>query len=330
VGRAAVETIVAERKENGGFRSVFDLAKRIDLRAANKKAFENLALAGGFDSFGGVHRAQYFHTLGDAGTFLEKVIRYGARYQENENSAQVSLFGEASDIQIPEPEVPPCPEWGTMEKLKQEKEVVGIYISGHPLDDYKTEMNTYANANVSFFNDLPSYVNRELTFAGVVSEVQHRVSQNGKGWAAFTVEDYADSHEFRIFGEEYLKFRHFLIVNSFIFCKTLVKEGWANKETGKKGDPRLQFNSFYLLQDILESFTKKLTLKLRVDHLEASKIERIKEIVQEHPGNLPLHFSLYEMEESIKVDFVSRKQKIAISNELLAALEAKDIHYSLN
>ena len=330
VGRAAVETIVAERKENGGFRSVFDLAKRIDLRAANKKAFENLALAGGFDSFGGVHRAQYFHALGDAGTFLEKVIRYGARYQENENSAQVSLFGEASDIQIPEPEVPPCPEWGTMEKLKQEKDVVGIYISGHPLDDYKTEMNTYANANVSFFNDLPSYVNRELTFAGVVSEVQHRVSQNGKGWAAFTVEDYADSHEFRIFGEEYLKFRHFLIVNSFIFCKTLVKEGWANKETGKKGDPRLQFNNFYLLQDILESFTKKLTLKLRVDHLEASKIERIKEIVQEHPGNLPLHFSLYEMEDSIKVDFVSRKQKIAISNELLAALEAKDIHYSLN
>jgi len=231
VGRGAVETIVAQRKENGPYRSVFDLAKRIDLRAANKKAFENLALAGGFDSFGGVHRAQYFHPLGDAGTFLEKVIRYGARYQENENSAQVSLFGESSDIQIPEPEVPPCPEWGTMEKLKQEKEVVGIYISGHPLDDYKTEINTYTNANVSFFNDLPTYVNRELAFAGVVSEVQHRISKNGKGWAAFTVEDYADSYEFRIFGEDYLKYRHFLIVNSFIFCKALVKEGWTNKET---------------------------------------------------------------------------------------------------
>jgi len=330
VGRAAVETIVAERKENGGYRSVFDLAKRIDLRAANKKAFENLALAGGFDSFGGVHRAQYFHALGDAGTFLEKVIRYGARYQENENSAQISLFGESSDIQIPEPEVPPCPEWGTMEKLKQEKEVVGIYISGHPLDDYKTEINTYTNASVSFFNDLPTYVNRELAFAGVVSEVQHRVSQNGKGWAAFTVEDYADSYEFRIFGEEYLKFRHFLIINSFIFCKTLVKEGWTNKETGKKGEPRLQFNGFYQLQDILSSFTKKLTLKLRVDHLEEAQIESIKVILKQHPGDLSLHFSLYEMEESIKVDFVSRKQKIAISNELLAALEAKDIHYSLN
>jgi len=330
VGRGAVETIVAQRKENGPYRSVFDLAKRIDLRAANKKAFENLALAGGFDSFGGVHRAQYFHPLGDAGTFLEKVIRYGARYQENENSAQVSLFGESSDIQIPEPEVPPCPEWGTMEKLKQEKEVVGIYISGHPLDDYKTEINTYTNANVSFFNDLPTYVNRELAFAGVVSEVQHRISKNGKGWAAFTVEDYADSYEFRIFGEDYLKYRHFLIVNSFIFCKALVKEGWTNKETGKQGEPRLQYNGFFMLQEILESFTKKLTLKLRVDHLEEAQISRIKEIIQSHPGDLPLHFSLYEMEESIKVDFVSRSQKIGVTTALLEALEAADVHFSLN
>ena len=330
VGRGAVETIVAQRKENGPYRSVFDLAKRIDLRAANKKAFENLALAGGFDSFGGVHRAQYFHPLGDAGTFLEKVIRYGARYQENENSAQVSLFGESSDIQIPEPEVPPCTEWGTMEKLKQEKEVVGIYISGHPLDDYKTEINTYTNANVSFFNDLPSYVNRELAFAGVVSEVQHRISKNGKGWAAFTVEDYADSYEFRIFGEDYLKYRHFLIVNSFIFCKALVKEGWTNKETGKQGEPRLQYNGFYMLQEILESFTKKLTLKLRVDHLEEAQISGIKEIIQSHPGDLPLHFSLYEMEDSIKVDFVSRSQKIGVNTALLEALEAADVHFSLN
>ena len=330
VGRGAVETIVAQRKENGPYRSVFDLAKRIDLRAANKKAFENLALAGGFDSFEGVHRAQYFHPLGDAGTFLEKVIRYGARYQENENSAQVSLFGESSDIQIPEPEVPPCPEWGTMEKLKQEKEVVGIYISGHPLDDYKTEINTYTNANVSFFNDLPTYVNRELAFAGVVSEVQHRISKNGKGWAAFTVEDYADSYEFRIFGEDYLKYRHFLIVNSFIFCKALVKEGWTNKETGKQGEPRLQYNGFYMLQEILESFTKKLTLKLRVDHLEEAQIRGIKEIIQGHPGDLPLHFSLYEMEESIKVDFVSRSQKIGVTTALLEALEAADVHFSLN
>src|SRR5690606_38405393 len=132
VGKGAVDTIV-ENREQGKYKSVFDVAKRIDLRSANKKAFENLALAGGFDSFANTHRAQYFHDDGDGITFLEKAVKYGAKYQENENSSQVSLFGDTSEVQIPEPLVPPCEEWGTMEKLKREKEVVGIYISGHPL-----------------------------------------------------------------------------------------------------------------------------------------------------------------------------------------------------
>src|SRR5690554_1669455 len=211
VGAGAVATIV-ENREDGKYKSVFDLAKRIDLRAANKKAFENLALAGGFDSFD-THRAQYFHDTGDGVTFLEKVIRYAAKYQENLNSAQVNLFGEASEVQIPEPVVPPCEEWGTMKKLKLEKEVVGIYISGHPLDDFKTEMKTFCKNTLSDFQNLGTFVNRELVFGGVVTDVQHRVSKNGKGWAAFTVEDYSDAFEFRIFGEDYLKFRHLLIPN---------------------------------------------------------------------------------------------------------------------
>src|SRR5699024_7744798 len=143
VGRGAVETIVQNRKKDGSYRSIFDLAKRIDLRAANKKAFQNLALAGGFDGFGATHRAQYFHETPDGITFLEKVIKYAAKYQENENSSQMSLFGEASEVQIPEPEVPPCEEWSTMKKLKQEREVVGVYISGHPLDDFKMVMRYF-------------------------------------------------------------------------------------------------------------------------------------------------------------------------------------------
>lgn len=181
VGRAAVETIVEHRKEDGAFRSVFDLAKRIDLRASNKKAFESLAVAGGFDSFGTAHRAQYFHQVGDGVTFLEKVVKYGSKYQENENSSQVSLFGDASEVQIPEPEVPPCEEWGTMEKLRREKEVVGIYISGHPLDDFKTEINAFCNAGVSNVHNLEELINRELAIAGVVTDVQHRISKTVRG-----------------------------------------------------------------------------------------------------------------------------------------------------
>lgn len=180
VGRGAVETIVENRKENGPYKSVFDLAKRIDLRAANKRAFENLTLAGGFDSFGDSHRAQYLHDEGDGITFLEKVMRYGAKYQESQNSSQVSLFGEASDVQIPEPVVPPCEEWGTMEKLRKEKEVVGIYISGHPLDDFKAEIKSFCNSGLSAVHHMEQYVNKELSIAGVITDVQHRVSKNGK------------------------------------------------------------------------------------------------------------------------------------------------------
>lgn len=288
VGRGAVETIVENRKKDGPFKSVFDMAKRIDLRAANKKAFENLAVAGGFDSFGDTHRAQYFHDEGDGITFLEKVIKYGAKFQENENSSQVSLFGDASEVQIPEPIVPPCEDWGTMEKLRREKEVVGIYISGHPpLDDFKTEIKSFCNADVSCASKLEEYVNRELSFAGVITDVQHRTSKNGKGWAAFTMEDYSDSFEFRIFGEEYLKFRHFLMLNSFAYVKVFVREGWTNRETGKKGDPRIQFNSFMLLQDVMEAYARKLTIKLNIDDLKEEDIVQLKDTLATHTGSTP-------------------------------------------
>ncbi|MEL7269626.1 MAG: DNA polymerase III subunit alpha [Bacteroidota bacterium] len=330
VGRSAVETIVENRKEDGPFRSVFDLAKRVDLRSANKKSFENLALAGGFDSFGDTHRAQYFHHEGDSITFLEKAIKYGAKFQENENSSQVSLFGESSEVQIPEPVVPPCEDWGTMEKLRREKEVVGIYISGHPLDDFKKEIKAFCNSYVSAFQELDNYINRELTVAGVITDVQHRISKNGKGWAAFTLEDYTDSYEFRIFGEEYLKFRHFLMINSFIHLKAYVKEGWVNRETGKKGDPRIQFNDFKQLQDVMDSYAKKLTIKLDIARLQEKRIQILKQTLKSHQGDHPLNFIVYEMQDEIKLNLSSRKQKVKINSELLNILEEQEIHYKLN
>ncbi|MDF0707634.1 DNA polymerase III subunit alpha [Flagellimonas okinawensis] len=330
VGRSAVETIVENRKEGGPYRSIFDMAKRVDLRAANKKAFENLALAGGFDSFGDTHRAQYFHDDGDGISFLEKAVKYGAKFQENQNSSQVSLFGEASDVQIPEPIVPPCEEWGTMEKLRREKEVVGIYISGHPLDDFKKEIKAFCKNTVSDFARLEEHVNRELTVAGVITDVQHRVSKNGKGWGLFTLEDYNESYELRIFGEEYLKFRHFLMINSFVHVRAFVREGWVNRDTGKKGDPRLQFNDFKQLQDVMDAFAKKLTIKLNIDRLQEQRIQTLKDTLRMHKGDHPLSFIIYEMQEEIKLKLSSRKQKVKINSELLSELEANEIHYKLN
>ncbi|WP_103069530.1 DNA polymerase III subunit alpha [Aquimarina sediminis] len=329
VGTGAVATIVENRQE-APYRSIFDLAKRIDLRAANKKAFESLALAGGFDSFSDTHRGQYFHEEGDGVTFLEKAVRYGSKFQESENSSQVSLFGEASDVQIPEPVVPPCEEWGTMEKLAREKEVVGIYLSGHPLDDFKYEIKYFCNGTLLNFADMENNVNREISFGGVITNVEHRTSKNGKGWATFIIEDYNTAHEFRIFGEEYLKHRPFLVKSTFVYAKAFIKEGWVNRDTGKKGDPRIQFNSFQLLHDVMETYARKLTIQLDINTLSDTGIDHLKELLDTHSGNHTLNFVIYEMAEKLKLHMPSRKQKVNISPELLVALEEESIHYKLN
>ncbi|NBL64654.1 DNA polymerase III subunit alpha [Flavobacterium sp. NST-5] len=368
VGSGAVQTIVENRK-NGKYKSIFDLAKRIDLRAANKKAIENLAYAGGFDCFENTHRAQYFHNDGEGGMFFEKAMRYGSKFQENENSAQVSLFGEASEVEIPEPVVPSCEEWSTMEKLAKEKEVVGIYISGHPLDDYRFEMKYFCPTKLESLKNLDQHVNKNVSFGGIITDVQHRVTKQNKGWATFVLEGYDESCEFRIFGEEYLKFRHFLIPNNFTFFKILVREGWANAETGKKGDPRIQFIEVKQLQDIMAAFAKKLIIHLNIKELNSEIISKLSEIFQNNRGEHNVAFEVLETEkitrevfeevpeaeileenpedelaenavviptivEETKVitylSMPSRKLKINISGELLAELEKLQVNFKLN
>ena len=330
VGTNAVATIVENRKEDGIYTSIFDFAKRIDLRAANKKAFESLALAGGFDCFDDSHRAQYFYHDGDDTIFLEKAIKYGAKFQENENSSQVSLFGDSSEVQIPEPVIPPCEEWGTMEKLAKEKEVVGIYLSGHPLDDFKYEMKYFCNGTLTSFTNLEANINREIAFGGVISLVEHRTSKNGKGWATFIVEDYQSAHEFRIFGEDYLKHRPFLVKNTFVHAKALIREGWVNRDTGKKGEPRIQFNSFQLLHDVLETYAKKLTIHIDIKELSNGTISSLKDTLTVTNGKHGLHFVIHERDEAIQLPMPSRKQKVNISPELLDELETLSIAYKLN
>jgi DNA polymerase-3 subunit alpha len=310
VGMGAVQTIVENRKESK-YKSIFDLTKRIDLRAANKKALENLILAGGFDSFKGVSRAQYFHDDGDGITFYEKAIRYGLKFQENENSSQVSLFGEASEVQIAEPIVPPCEDWSTMEKLAKEKEVVGIYLSGHPLDDFKYEMKYYCNSKLESLKDLNNQINKNLSFGGIVSNVKHLVNKSGKGWGSFVLEGYDESHEFRIFGEEYMKFRHYLTPNSFTFIKLMVKEGWPDKETGKKGEPRIQFVEFKILQDILGLFAKKLVVHININDLHSEFIHQLSTVFQQNKGDKSVVFEVMELEK-IKTQVEIAPQVIAL------------------
>jgi DNA polymerase-3 subunit alpha len=300
VGAGAVETIVENRK-NGKYKSIFDLAKRIDLRAANKKAIENLALAGGFDSFEGTTRAQYFHDEGDGITFYEKAIRYGSKFQENENSSQVSLFGETSEVQIAEPVVPPCEDWSTMEKLAKEKEVVGIYISGHPLDDFRFEMKYFCNAKLEALKNLEQYVGKTLAFGGIVSNVQRRTAKNGKEWASFNLEGYDESFEFKIFGEDYLNFHRYLLPNNFVYFKLLIKEGWVNRDTGKKTDPRIQFSDAKQLQDVLGIFAKRLIVLLNIKDLHPEFIHKLSHLFNENKGDNQVTFEVMEIEKIKKL-----------------------------
>jgi DNA polymerase-3 subunit alpha len=321
VGAGAVQTIVENRKE-GNYKSIFDLAKRIDLRAANKKAFENLALAGGFDGFTETHRAQYFHHDGDGITFLEKAIRYGSKFQENENSSQVSLFGDASEVQIAEPVVPPCEDWSTMEKLAKEKEVVGIYISGHPLDDYKFEMKYFCSAKLESLKNLAQHLGKNLSFGGIVTNVQHRTAKNGKGWATFVLEGYDESYEFRIFDEEYLKYRHFLLQNQFVFFKINVKEGWVNRETGKKSDPRIQFIDAKMLADVLPSFAKKLIIHLDIKELHSNFVTELNELFTANKGENSVTFEVMELERIKKTIEMS---PVIVEEEIVSTDDGEEV-----
>ncbi len=321
VGANAVDTIVQNRKD-APYKSIFDLAKKIDLRAANKKAFESLAYAGGFDCFSDTHRAQYFHIEGEGITFLEKAIRYGSKFQENENSSQVSLFGEASDVQIAEPVVPPCEDWSTMEKLAKEKEVVGIYISGHPLDDYKFEMSYFCNVKLAHLKSLENLIGKTLTFGGIVTNVQYRTGKNGKDWAMFTLEGYDESHDFRIFDEEYLKFRHFLVNNQFIYFKINVKDGWVNRETGKKSEPRITFQDAKLLADVLPTFAKKIAIQLDIYDVHQNLIQKLNEVFQANQGDHQVSFEVVEVEKIIKrVEVVPVKSEQPVDETSLIEAE---------
>ncbi|WP_282071501.1 DNA polymerase III subunit alpha [Polaribacter atrinae] len=330
VGAGAVRAIIKEREENGPYNSIFDLAKRVDLRSANKKSFDSLIKAGAFDSFTDTHRAQYFATDEKGMTFLERAMKFGSKYQENENSAQVSMFGEASTVQFPEPDIPQCETWGTMELLQQEKEVIGIYISAHPLDDFKNEIK-FCNASLKYFKaDLAKFVNMNLAFAGIVTDVQHRVSKAGKGWAMFTVEDYGDSNEFRIFGEDYLRMQHFLVPNQFLFIRTTVQPGWTNKETGVVGEPRLKFLEMKLLHDIMDELCKKVTIQLPLNEIKEDSILNLESILKKTPGKQNLNFTIWDEKEKLEISLPSRNTKVHITNELLANLDKQQITYKLN
>jgi DNA polymerase-3 subunit alpha len=315
LGSAPVENIIHERSEKGPFVSIFDFAKRVSLRACNKKAFESLAYGGGFDSFKGVHRAQYFQEDNSGRIFLENIIRFGASFQENESSSQVSMFGEGSGTKMPEPEIPKAQEWSSMYKLKREKEVVGIFISGHPLDDFRMEVDAFCNGNVAMLNDMPSYKGREVLIASIVGEAEHRFTKNGDPFGTLILEDYTDSFKLFLWNENYLKFKHFLQPNIFIAIRGRIEVPPRRKE--------LEFvvNSIEMLQDLREIKANAVNIKVSSKELTQSMITDLHKLFNEHNGKCTLNFTVFDPLDGIEVQMPARTLKVNPSNELFNELK---------
>jgi DNA polymerase-3 subunit alpha len=326
VGEGAVEAIVKERKENGKYSSIFDATKRIDLRSANKKAFESLALAGGFDSFEGIHRAQYFHSSDGSAPFIEKAIKYGANHQDSENSAQASLFGGESEVSIPEPEIPTCEEWGTMEKLSKEKDVVGIYLSGHPLDDFKFEINNFCNAKIRDLQSLELASKKgEMRMVGIVTGVQHRMTKTGKPFGILDFEGYEDSHSFFIFGDDYVKFKGYLNTGWFLFMKgKSQKRNWGD-------ELEFKISSIELLSELRDKLAKNVTLKMEYDTVNEELVNWLKELGKEKLGKCTLSVALVDRKNKNTVQMKSREIKVNLTNTFIEEVQKwPNIEFTVN
>jgi DNA polymerase-3 subunit alpha len=191
-------------------------------------------------------------------------------------------------------------------------------------------MEYFVNISLNRLGDLDHLVNRELSLGGIVNDVEHLESRNGKGWARFTVEDFTDQYEFRIFGEDYLKYRHFLVVNQFIRIRMMIRQGWTNKETGKVGAPRMQYLSFEMLQNTIENNAKKLTLQLDIHQLNEDKVRALQSHLKRFKGDKTLFFNVYDPEKKIKLTLNSKTQKVKITSALLDELAMQDWFYKLN
>ncbi len=313
-GEAAVEAIIKERDKNGPFKNIFEFAERIDLRSVNKRTFESLAMAGGFDCFEGLHRRQYLYAPDNENNLIEKAIKYGNMHQTEKNNAQQSLFGGSSGVEIPLPKVEECEPYSEIEKLKIEKDVVGFYISGHPLDQFKLEIENFCTCTV---DKIENYKGQEISVGGIVTKAMERYGKNGNPFGIFAIEDYADSLEMIMFGEEYLKNRHLLAIGNFLYISGKVEE-----RRGQAGVWQLMPKRIQLLQEIRDKMAKSLVLKLPANNVDAAFMESIEQMLQDHPGQCNLEFQLYDHEEKISVSLRSKKYRINPENTLIDKIES--------
>jgi DNA polymerase-3 subunit alpha len=321
VGEAAVLSIVKNRSEEGDYKNFFDLLKRIDFKSVNKKTLESLALGGAFDDFENCHRAVFFNEGIDGRTFMERAIKYAQAHKLREESAQVSLFGEGTAESMPEPEMPATQAWPRMLLLGKEKEINGLYLSSHPLDDFKYEMDNLTTAKLSDFEFLEKL--NDFTIGGIITDALHLTARSGKPFGRFTLEDYSGKHEFALFGEEYLKFKPFLEPNMLVLVKGKISRYTPRYEgAAERIDAKLLQIS--LMQDVMENFAKCIELNIGINALTVHNIDLLNRIIIDNAGEKSLEVLIFDPENpKINVRMPRRAKKgIKITRESLDAFKA--------
>lgn len=320
VGEGPVEEILKERDANGPFESLFDMVRRLSLRAINKKVLESLSLGGGFDCFEGVTRSQYFAPSEKYDSLLEHSLRYGNAYQSQKAQAVNSLFGDTDEVMVPEPAIPECPPWPLIEKLNNEKAVTGIYVSGHPLDDYRLEVENFITCPLSEVDDNQ---NRPLNLAGMVTMARHLVSRNGNGWGIFELSDYNGSYEFKLFGEDYQKHKHLFEDGKALFLQV----GWQRSWRGDGME--LKVKEVKLLEGIAENMTDAITIKLPLESITLDFINRFDELCRKHEGPHRLRMELLDKSKRMRLAMAAKERRVNATNGFIVELEKLGVEYQV-
>lgn len=332
MGEAAAINIIAERHKNGQYKDIFDFVQRVNLSAVNRKAMESLALSGGFDSFG-IRREQYFASNAKGDTFVETLLRYGQVYQSEQSSMQNSLFGDMGGVEIQTPPVPDCEAWSTMELLKRERELVGIYLSAHPLDDYAVVLNHMCNLHCPQIGremDKKAFASiEELTFGGIVTSVSQRWTKTNKPFGIVTIEDFEGQGELALFGEDWTKWQSMLQEEYHIYITAQCVQRFRNNPDAYD----MVIKKIEFLSDVKEKSIEKFTVYMDSTMFNDAQLTDLETTLKNSTGNVPLYINIHDAKNNTNVQLYSRNITVDVNKKLLTSLDEmaeQGVRYGIN
>jgi len=322
VGEAAIESIIEERNKKGPYTNIFDFIKRVSQRTVNKKTLESLAYAGGFDCFPEMHRAQYFYIpQGDTSTGLEKIIRFGNIYHTQSLGNANTLFGDLPAVMdVPVPKIPQCEPWSLTELLDHEKDVTGMFMSGHPLDNFRFEIIHYGIISLAEFNEIKEAVtlqtnpNKPFRLAGLVVDAQHRVSRQGKNFGSLMLEDYSGKSEFMLWSEDYNRFRNYLEKGTNLYITGYFKQRY------NKAEFEFKIDKMMLLESIKQHLTKQVIIDVEARHINEKMVQFFEKNVKSFPGRSGLKFHITEPKSQLRVSMLTMDSGFEMNDEMAAFL----------